>query len=324
MIRRWSTDKSTSVTLVVAPMFSYLALAICIDAFRVANRLTTALTFDWTVAAETSKEVISSSGPGIVPHTTLKAISFSPVTILLTAYDPEAACTPGLMAWLREQDRLGGRIGCVDTAALVLARAGVLRGHPVAVHQEVVAPFREEIGELVLDKRYTFDDALFSSAGGFATMDMVLKLISHIHGNDLAKRVAGATNFEQSFSDRMQENDHYLTGLARVERRLGRLVGLMQGNLETPLPISRIAALAQVEESTARRLFHRYLRQSPQRYYLRLRLERAQNLLRYSHLRMSQIAAATGFTDSASFSRSYSREFGIPPSRARLNPPGAP
>ena len=61
---------SIPVTLVVAPMFSYLSLAICIDAFRVANRLTTALTFDWTIAGESGGEVASSSGPGVVPHTT--------------------------------------------------------------------------------------------------------------------------------------------------------------------------------------------------------------------------------------------------------------
>ena len=38
------------------------------------------------------------------------------------------AIVAGLVVWLRRQDRHGGIIGCVDTAALVLARAGLLRG----------------------------------------------------------------------------------------------------------------------------------------------------------------------------------------------------
>ncbi|MDJ0957503.1 MAG: helix-turn-helix domain-containing protein [Arenicellales bacterium] len=320
---RLRQGNSIPVTLVVAPMFSYLSLAICIDAFRVANRLTTALTFDWTIAGESGEEVASSSGPGVVPHTTLAAIAIAPVVILLTAYDPESACTPALMTWLRRQDRRGSTIGCVDTGALVLARAGVLQGRQVAAHQEVVAPFREEIGELLLlDRRHIFEGNLASSAGGFATMDMVLKLIECLHSDELARRVAHAMNFDMPSSDRVSENPDYPSGATRVDRRLGRMIAVMQANLEAPLPIAEISALALVEESTARRLFKRHFKQSPRAYYMHLRLERARNLLRYSHLSVAEIAAATGFADSPSFSHSFSRAFGVPPSQARSNDMG--
>ena len=247
------------------------------------------------------------------------AIAIAPLVILLTAYDPESACTPALMSWLRQQDRQGSTIGCVDTGALVLARAGVLRGRQVAAHQEVVAPFREEIGELLLDRRHNFDGNLVSSAGGFATMDMVLKLIEKSHSDELARRVAHAMNFEMPSSDRVSENPDYPSGATRIDRRLGRMIALMQANLETPLSVAEIYALALVEESTARRLFQRYFKQSPRAYYMHLRLEWARNLLRYSHLSVAEIAAATGFADSPSFSHSFNRAFGIPPSRARVN-----
>ena len=52
---------------------------------------------------------------------------------------------------------------------------------------------------------------------------------------------------------------------------------------------------------------------------MRLRLERANTLLSYSHLAIAEIAAAVGFADTPSFSRAFKRVFGQPPSRARTD-----
>lgn len=320
VIAHQSGGGSTPVTFVVAPMFSYLSLAICIDALRVANRLTAELTFDWAIAGESGGTIPSSSGPAVVPHTAYSDIAHSPVAIVLTAYDPESACTPALLAWLRRQDRLGAIIGCVDTGALVLARAGILRGRRVAAHQEVVAPFREEMGESVLlDRRHAFDRGLCSSAGGFATMDMIVHLIGRLQDAGLAKRVAKLMNFESPQSEHITEDPVYPGGPTRIDRRLGRMVTLMQANLESPLPVTTVCARAMVEESTARRLFQRHFRQSPRAYYMQLRLDHARNLLRYSQLRVEDIATAAGFADGSSFSRAFSRAYGAPPSRARTD-----
>ena len=127
------TETPLAVTLVVAPKFSYLSLAILMDGLRVANRANITPAFDWIIAADSSEPVPSSSGPTVTPQATLADISFAPVSIVLTAYEPEAACTPALLNWLRSQDRRGGVIGCVDTGALVLSRAGLIRGERIAV-----------------------------------------------------------------------------------------------------------------------------------------------------------------------------------------------
>ena len=236
------------VTLVVAPRFSFVSLAICMDGLRVANRENVVPAYDWIIASETGRPVASSSGPSIAPQAALGDLAVSPVSIVLTAYEPEAACTPGLLAWLRRQDRLGGIIGCVDTAALVLARAGLLRGERIAVHHEVVAPFREEIGDAVLpDRRFAFEGRRLSSAGGIATMEMLLTFIEATRGASLAGRVAHAMSFQAPSSDIMVERDALPNGVARMDRRLGRLVAAMQTRLEAPLGIAEICRRANVE-----------------------------------------------------------------------------
>ena len=316
-------DRPLPVTLVVAPRFSFISLAICMDGLRVANRESVVPAYDWIIASESGEPVPSSSGPAITPQARLDDLSGSPVTILLTAYEPEAACTPGLLAWLRRQDRQGGIIGCVDTAALVLARAGLLKGERIAVHHEVVAAFREEVGEAILpDRRFAFEGRRLSSAGGIATLEMLLALIEETRGRALARRVAQGLSFQIPSSEVTAEPDRLSGGLAGMDRRLARLVATMQTRLESPLTIAEICRHANVEASTARRLFRRHLRQSPSGYYLGLRLERARTLLRYSHLGVAEIAAAVGFADTPAFSHAFKRIFGLPPSRARRDPAG--
>ena len=311
------------VTLVVAPRFSFVSLAICMDGLRVANRENVVPAYDWIVASESGRPVASSSGPTIEPQAALSDLAVSPVTIVLTAYEPEAACTPGLLAWLRRQDRQGGIIGCVDTAALVLARAGLLRGERIAVHHEVVAPFREEIGEAVLlDRRFAFEGRRLSSAGGIATMEMLLALVEKTRGAALAARVAHAMNFRAPAGEIRAERDALPDGLSAMDRRLARMVAIMQTRLETPLGIAEICRRAHVEASTARRLFRSHLKVSPGAYYIRLRLERARTLLRYSRLSIAEIAAAVGFADTPSFSHAFKRVFAVAPSRARRDVTG--
>ena len=313
-------DAPLPVTLVLAPRFSLVSLAICLDGLRVANRESVVPAYDWIIASETGAAVTSSSGPEIAAHAALPDLAVSPVVIVLTAYEPEAACTPGVLAWLRRQDRQGSIIGCVDTAALVLARAGLLRGERIAVHREVVAPFREQIDEaILLDRRFAFEGRRLSSAGGIATMEMLLALIESTQGADLARRVAHAMNFELK-ADSLEDKRATIAGaMSGTDQRLDRLIAIMQTHLEVPLSIAEICRRASVEESTARRLFQAQLKQAPAAYYTRLRLERARTLLRYSHLRIAEIAAAVGFADTPSFSHAFKRIFGLAPSHARTD-----
>ncbi len=311
------------VTLVVAPLFSYLELSVWMDGLRIANRQSPLPVYDWIVAGEAGDPVPSSSGPTITPAARLADIAHSPVTIVFTAYEPEAACTPRLLSWLRRQDRQGGIIGCVDTSALVLARAGLLQGERIAVHHEVAAAFREEIGEaILLDRRFAFEGRRLSSAGGVATAEMLLAFIERSQSRELATQVAHAMLFQRPDSDVVAAQAGLPGGLSDMDRRLARLVATMQTHLESPLPIAEVCRRANVEETTARRLFRAHVGQSPAAYYTRLRLERARTLLRYSRLAVAEIAAAVGFADTAAFSHAFKRVFGLPPSRARRDVSG--
>ena len=312
------------VALVLLPRFPLLSLAICTEALRVANRECLHTAYAWTLVGRDGGPVTSSSGIPFQPTASIRDLGFSPVTVLFSSYEPEKAYSDALARWLRRQDRQGGIIGCVDTAALILAKAGLLAEHGASVHHEAIKPFLEEHRTAVfIDRLFAFEGNRLSSAGGMATLDMVLALIARTRGEWLADRVAEVMYYTRLPAARASQRGGRDTGLARVDRHLARCVALMEAHIEDPLPVEVLARRAQVPDWKLRRLFRRHLRTTPSRYYLDLRLERARQLLAYGHRPIGEVALACGFADTASFSHAFKRRHGVSPSKQRWAHAGA-
>ncbi|MDZ7851710.1 MAG: helix-turn-helix domain-containing protein [Halomonas sp.] len=136
-------------------------------------------------------------------------------------------------------------------------------------------------------------------------MDMVLEVIARRHGSRLAIDVS-----EQLIHERLRSrNDQQRMTLARRlgthNRRLVEAVALMERHLETPLGLSDIARRSGVSQRQLQRLFEQHLATSPRRWYLALRLGRAQHLLTETDMDVLSIGLACGFTSGPSFSRAF-------------------
>jgi len=313
-------QRPVSITLVILPEFPLHGLALCVDALRVANRQTMRPAFDWTIATADGRATRSSAGIPVEPQLGLDQIEISPVSIVLAAYDPERAATDALLRWLRRQDRRGGALGCVDTGAWLLATAGVLRGDPTCVHADAVAGLREEFPGLdFLGSGFRFATRRFSSAGGMATLDMMLALIAHHEGAALAQQVGAMLNHRPP-----PDPAPPASGIVGPHPILGRCLDLMQTHIEEPLSLDQLGTLSGAPAWTIRRLFQRQLGTTPMAHYRQLRLDRGRQLLAYSHLSVGEIALACGFTETASFTRAVRDRFGRPPSRLRRDASGLP
>lgn len=307
-----------TVAIVLAPGFPLMSLSACTESLRIANRELGRVAFNRVVVTTDDSVATSSSGFVFNPDEPLAARLFAPVVIVLSSYQPEKACRPDFLAWLRKQQRLGAIICCVDTASYILAKAETLGSNKVAVHRESLPGYREILGDAaLLDRHHAVDGDLFSSAGGTATLDMMLALIARFQGQLIADRVAYVLNYRPPSAESSTEETSHDGAITRVESRLARMIELMQTNIESPLTIAVVYKQSQVPPATGNRLFLRYFGTTPNRYYLRMRLERAQSLLTDSPLPISEIAAKVGFESASAFSRSFQRHFGKLPSCTR-------
>ncbi len=75
-----------------------------------------------------------------------------------------------------------------------------------------------------------------------------------------------------------------------------------------------LASRANISEVYFRRLFRESLGVSPKQYILSLRMQKAKHLLSDGRLKISAIAAASGFESPAHFCRAFKKEVGLSPS----------
>ena len=164
---------------------------------------------------------------------------------------------------------------------------------------------------------FTFTANRCSSAGGVATIDMTLALIAHFESAGLAQRATEILNYRPQQSEQAQGLFGREWDVPRVNRHLARCVEMMIANLDSPRSIKDISARIGLPVWRVRRLFLRYLKQTPASYYRAIRLGKAQNMLRNSHASIGEIASACGFENIETFSRAYKRQFSLPPSHDR-------
>ena len=91
------------------------------------------------------------------------------------------------------------------------------------------------------------------------------------------------------------------------------VIELMENNLEEPIGLDELAVFVDVSRRQLERMFLKYLNCSPSRYYLKLRLDRARQLLKQSSMPIVEISTACGFVSTPHFSRCYRKHIGISP-----------
>lgn len=107
------------------------------------------------------------------------------------------------------------------------------------------------------------------------------------------------------------------------ERAFARAVAFVAGRLGEPLTLADIAAAACISRFHFARLFRARTGCSPMAYVMRLRLERAREMLARDDRCIADTAAALGFYDQSHFTRTFRRVHGIPPRQFRLRSRGA-
>ena len=94
---------------------------------------------------------------------------------------------------------------------------------------------------------------------------------------------------------------------------------IQQHFAKADLSVSEVCQSAFVSVSTIQRAFLEHLGITPKQYIIKLRLERAIELLKEGKLTVKDVALCCGFTDEKFFSRSFKEKYGYPPSKLHKN-----
>jgi transcriptional regulator GlxA family with amidase domain len=302
----------------LVPEFPMMAFASAIEPLRAANRLRRKKLFDWRLYSRDGAPVRASNGVDIAVH---RAVDDEATVDLLLVCAGTRDANPGDAAvskWLRGLARSGTALGAISLGAYVLARAGLLDGRRCALHWESLAAFTEQFPRIrTTSDIFVVDGNRYTCSGGTTGLDMMLHLITERDGRALANDVS-----EQFIHPRIRgmHDSQRMAVQNRVgvaNKKLIAAISMMETASEDPRPVHDIAAAVELSARQLERLFAKYLRASPSRYYLKLRLDHARAMLLQTTKPILDVAVACGFASASHFSRCYRTVYGHRPSDER-------
>ncbi len=311
--------KPLSLTFMVLPGSSLMCVASAIDPLRAANRIAGETVFEWrVVSCDGQAPATSASLPIPVAGALDDRLDDGRVLVAIGGFGIRDFLRPQMLQVFRRIARRARAVGGVEAGAWLLARAGLLEGRAATTHWEDLEDFAAAFPETdVRPDRYVIDGPVFSTGGASPTFDLMLHLVRSRLGVAAALDVASVFIYDQA---RSANEAQPLVSLGRLDGhdpRLAQTIRLMETHLDRPLTIAAIARRIGVTARTLEKSFAAAIGETPGAYYLRLRLNAARRLVLDTRAPMADIAARTGFSSAAAFSRAFVRGFGKPPSVLR-------
>jgi len=313
-----ASAKPKRFVFVLLDQFTLLCFAGALEALRIANRMHGKTIYTWMLAGEGGESVECSAGTEFKVNMDLSELEREDIVLVCGGIDVQASTTKRLLNWLRREARRGVTIGGLCTAGYSLARAGLLDGKRATIHWENQDSFSEEFEEVELTKSvFVVDGNRITTAGGTASIDLMLKLIAQDHGEDLANTVADQLIYSSIRTDQDTQRLSIPTRIGVRHPKLSQVIQMMENNIEEPISPSILARDVGMSTRQLERLFRRYLDRSPKRYYMELRLQKARNLLMQTDMSVINVALACGFASPSHFSKCYRAHYDTTPYRER-------
>lgn len=305
------------VVFVLVPRFSMIALYGALEPLRVANRFS-AGAFSWRFVSADGAPVAASNGIPVSVSGGLASIGLPAMAVFCASYEPETGITSAMLAAIRKLARSHILLAGVDTGPFLLAAAGVLDGSRATCHWESLPGFRESYPNvLAVQSLYEADGERLTCAGGAAAIDMMLDWLGRQQGRSLAVAVADQLIHFRATEEGAQARVPAALRYGVSDTRLLAMLAAMEEQSEDPFDAHQIATSAGISQRHMERLFAEKLGTRPMRFYLNLRLEKAERLLTYSRMSVRDVSVACGFGSLAQFSRAFRARYGRSPSSMR-------
>tara|TARA_B110000285_G_scaffold191263_1_gene218938 strand:- start:394 stop:1341 length:948 start_codon:yes stop_codon:yes gene_type:complete len=302
----------------LVPGFSMLSLASAVEPLRMANAQAEDELYQWDFLSWDNMPVSASNSMVTASTINLDQVKILDVLLVVAGINVASYGDELFFAWLRQASRQVDLLGATSTGSLLLAKAKLLRHKTCTIHWEYVDSFREQFPDVWMSgELYEFDGSLFTCSGGSAGLDMMLQIIADQHGYELALLVAEQYMHPHIRPPHQDQRMRLQSRLNINNPRLIKALDIMRQNLEAPLTCQELADASNMSARQMERLFKQYLQQSPGQYYLHLRLEKTQQLLRQSSLSVLQVATACGFSSTSYLARCYQKKYSCSPRQER-------
>ncbi|MCH8530495.1 MAG: helix-turn-helix domain-containing protein [Saccharospirillum sp.] len=226
---------------------------------------------------------------------------------------PVLAESQSLQRWLVEQYRRGARLAATGTGVGHLAMSGLLDRKVATTHWYYLERFRRRFPKVTFEGHHfvTHQDGLYCAGSINAQTDLVLFLIEQTFGEEALALVERQFMHElkRTFSTPYYEPG----GAVHHDEEISMVQSWVRQNLSADVTLEQMAKLMQQSTRNFSRRFRQATSESPMAYVLRLRLERACELLRDTNLTVAEVGELCGFHNHAYFGRCFRQKLSLTP-----------
>ncbi len=169
------------------------------------------------------------------------------------------------------------------------------------------------------DDIYVKSGNVYTSAGVTAGIDLTLSLVAEDLGHEISLQVAKNLVVYYHRPGGQKQFSHQLKAQLEAPPVFDRVLLYINANLHKELTVELLASVSNMSGRNFSRQFSSEMGATPAKYVEVMRIERMQQLLESSDLRLNKIADLTGFGSVDVMRRAFVRHLGVTPIDYRLN-----
>ena len=288
-----------------------MSITVIRDMFAAAQRAADNDRTSIVVASQDGKPVRTFSGADLAVDACIEDIPTAEMVIVSGVWADESdflRAHKRAREWLVAQYEGGAIIGCMHTAAFLLAEAGLLDHQPATVFWRVADEFRRRYPKVILraEKRITTTDRIVCTSGIRSGIELAMILIERFYGARVADTVA--RNF---LMDIEHDAPPALVGLRPFRQHDdAQILGVqnwMEWNYASDFLLEEVAERAGLSLRSFTRRFQKVTGTTALHYLQRVRVEVSKQLLKSEALTVDEVARRVGYGDATHFSRVFKK-----------------
>lgn len=227
-----------------------------------------------------------------------------------------------VLGWLIVQQSKGVEIAALSKGAIMLIGAGLLKNKQCTTHWMIGEELKRKFPEtkLQLFKVLTDEDGLYTSAGGYSFLNLLLYLVEKNTSREMSLLMSKI--FEVDIDRNSQSPFIIFRGLKHHgDDPVKRAQEYIEENYKEKLSVDQLAEKFLIGRRSLERRFKKATENTVIEYIQRVKMEEARKSLEASQDSVHEIMAEVGYSDPKAFREVFRKMVGISPVeyRAMLN-----
>ncbi len=160
-------------------------------------------------------------------------------------------------------------------------------------------------------------NGVITAAGGSSTTELMIGMISSFLTAEQVAEMGNRLLLGNIRKSHAEQPKDIAQNTCLFDPQIVQVLRIMEDNVSDPLPMSILARQVGISTRQLERVFRAALKETPARFYKRLRAKRARVMIEETLLPLIDVAVATGFGSNGTLSKALKDEYGMTASKMR-------